>query len=91
MLEAITKDISKFGDQAPAHLFFTFDQWKNYEANRMMQEMKLEPIDPYKTVLSLYNTYSQYKNGGHYAAMQRLNRYHGNVQRPRSKAANTGG
>ena len=61
MLEALTKDISKFGDQAPAHLFFSFEQWKIYEAKRMMQEMKLEPIDPYENVLSLYKSYQNYR------------------------------
>ena len=61
MLEALTKDISKFGDQAPAHLFFSFEQWKIYETKRMMQEMKLEPIDPYENVLSLYKSYQNYR------------------------------
>lgn len=40
MLEALTKDISKFGDQAPTQLFLSFDQWKLHEAN------SLKSMDP---------------------------------------------
>jgi len=75
MMEALVKDVSLFQDEAPKHLFLGLEQWKIHKTYEMLQEMKMEPMNCYDAVKSLYTCYEDKKsrNGGnHDLAMEAL-------------------
>lgn len=60
MQTALARDLALFGDQAPARLFLSFDEWKLHDTMEMMEEMKLPKGDFHSHVRGIYSRYQDY-------------------------------
>lgn len=84
MMDSLARDLTNFGEPTPERFFKPYDMWKLDEADRLMQDMNLKPVDPYKAVSGMHKYYEVCKRltgGDHDTAMQRVEqRYDGYQQ-----------
>lgn len=84
MMKSLARDLTNFGEPTPERFFKPYDMWKLNEAYRLMQDMNLKPVDPYKAVCGMHKFYEVCKRltgGDHDTAMQRVEqRYDGYQQ-----------
>lgn len=81
MEQALCADMVSFNEQTPERFFKAYNDWKIDESIRMLQIMKLRPVDPYKAISGMHKYYEVAKRisgGNHDRAVRQLeDRYDG--------------
>lgn len=57
MRMALSKDILAFDEEVPARFLDGLENWKTYEAYRMLAEMGMQRTDAYSSIRALYEMY----------------------------------
>lgn len=62
MMNSLARDMTNFGEPTPQRFFKPYDLWKLDEAYRLLDDMGLKPVDPYKAVSGMHKYYEVCKH-----------------------------